>query len=92
MSSLRCAVASLAACAIIALPAAEASAAKPAWAENCTALNKKFPHGVGKQNARDKTSGTPVTTFKRSNKLYKKAVRANAGLDRDKDKIACEKA
>jgi hypothetical protein len=33
-------------------------------------------------------SGTPVTTFKRSNLLY----RQNSYLDRDKDGIACEKA
>jgi Excalibur calcium-binding domain len=31
--------------------------------------------------------GTPVTTFKRSNRLY----RLNKGLDRDKDGIASEK-
>jgi len=31
--------------------------------------------------------GTPVRNFKRSNKLY----RANKRLDRDKDRIACEK-
>jgi hypothetical protein len=55
---------------------------------NCTALNKVHPHGVGKVGARDKTSGTPVTNFKRNNKLY----RENRKSDRDKDGIACEKA
>jgi Excalibur calcium-binding domain len=55
---------------------------------NCKALNAKYPHGVGRVGARDKTSGTPVTTFKRSNALYE----ANRGRDRDKDGIACEKA
>lgn len=45
-----------------------------------------------KKNAVDSTSGTPVTTFKRSNKLFKKAMKNNKGLDRDGDKIACEKA
>jgi len=55
--------------------------------KNCTALNKDYPHGVGRQGARDKTSGTPVTTFKVSNSLYA----ANRGSDRDKDGIACEK-
>jgi hypothetical protein len=55
---------------------------------NCKALNAKYPHGVGKPGARDKTkSGEPVTTFKRSNRLYE----LNKGLDRDKDRIACEK-
>jgi hypothetical protein len=37
-------------------------------------------------------AGTPVTTFKRSNKIYRTAVSHNADLDRDGDKIACEKA
>jgi hypothetical protein len=55
--------------------------------ENCTALNKVYPHGVGRKGARDKTSGTPVTTFKVSNSLYN----ANHGSDRDGDGIACEK-
>lgn len=60
--------------------------------DNCTALNKKWPHGVGRSNAKDHTSGTPVTTFKRSTKLYNEAMRANSRLDGDKDGIACEKA
>ena len=55
---------------------------------NCTALNRVYPHGVGRVGARDKTSGTPVRNFKRSNLLY----RQNSGSDRDKDGIACEKA
>lgn len=54
---------------------------------NCTKLNKVYPHGVGKPNAVDRTSGTRVTTFKRSLALY----RANSGSDRDRDGIACEK-
>jgi hypothetical protein len=37
---------------------------------NCTKLNRDYPHGVGKPHARDKTSGTPVTNFKRSKALY----------------------
>jgi hypothetical protein len=37
--------------------------------ENCTQVNKKYPHGVGRVRARDKTSGTRVTSFKRSNAL-----------------------
>jgi hypothetical protein len=56
--------------------------------KNCTALNKKYPHGVGRSKAvRDSTSGTPVTNFKVSKALYK----ANKKSDRDKDGIACEK-
>ena len=62
------------------------STAVPRYA-NCKSLNAKYPHGVGRVGARDKTSGTPVTTFKRSNALYE----ANKARDRDKDKIACEK-
>lgn len=66
--------------------------AMPVLYKNCTNVNKKYPHGIGKATARDKTSGTPVTTFKRSNKLYSVAMSYNKGLDRDKDGIACEKA
>jgi uncharacterized membrane protein len=54
---------------------------------NCTALNKAYPHGVGRQGARDNTSGTPVTNFKVSTSLYA----ANRRSDRDGDGIACEK-
>ncbi len=64
-----------------------ASARVSASYKNCTALHKRYPHGVGKVGARDHTSGTPVTTFRRSNRLY----RHNKRLDRDKDGIACEK-
>jgi hypothetical protein len=34
----------------------------PQW-KNCTAVNKRYPHGVGKVGAHDKTSGVPVTNF-----------------------------
>jgi hypothetical protein len=70
--------------------AAAARAVSAPW-KNCTQVNKRYPHGVGKVGARDKTSGTPVTNFKRSNFLYRTAMRYNRGLDRDKDGIACEK-
>jgi hypothetical protein len=70
----------------IALPAQAASKYS-----NCTAYNKVYPHGVGKKHAHDHTTGTPVTTFKHSTKKYKKAMAHNSGLDRDKDKVACEK-
>ena len=54
---------------------------------NCKQLNKKYKHGVGLPGAKDRTSGKPVTNFKRSKALYK----ANKKSDRDKDGIACEK-
>ncbi len=76
----------LAAAAVAFVPAQPAAAAKAY--SNCTALNKDHPHGVGRPGARDKTSGTPVTSFKRSRALYK----ANRKSDRDGDGIACEKA
>jgi hypothetical protein len=63
----------------------------PAW-KNCTVVNKRYPHGVGRFGARDKTAGDPVTNFKQSTLLYRTAMRFNKGLDRDKDGIACEKA
>jgi hypothetical protein len=64
---------------------------------NCAALNKNYPHGVGRQGAKDKTaSGRPVTNFKVSNALYayndgKMRYPAERDLDRDNDGIACEK-
>ena len=90
----------LAAAAVIAAPAnavPDRAAARsagtliPRLYKNCTNLNKRYRHGVGRRLARDKTSGTPVTNFKRSTVLYNTAMRYNRGLDRDKDGIACEK-
>ena len=71
--------------------ASPADAAGGTW-RNCTAVNKTYAHGVGMKSARDKTSGKRVTTFKHSDSLYRTAMNHNKGLDRDKDKIACEKA
>jgi hypothetical protein len=61
--------------------------------QNCTKLNKKFKHGVGKKKARDKVRGAtkPVTSFKKSTKIYKKVIKFNRDLDRDRDGVACEK-
>ena len=59
--------------------------------DNCTELNKKWPHGVGRKGARDRTSGTPVTNFTRNTKAYRRAENHNGTLDRDNDGIACEK-
>jgi hypothetical protein len=71
--------------------ALSADAAVPARYKNCTALQQTFKHGVGRSTARDHTSGKPVTTFTHNTAAYNKAVRANRGLDRDRDGIACEK-
>ena len=59
--------------------------------DNCTKFNKKYPHGVGTKNARDRGARDPVTNFKRSNRIYWAAERHNGSLDRDNDRIACEK-
>ena len=73
---------------IVAGVSATASSASVAAYPNCKALNRTYPHGVGRVGARDHTkSGDPVTNFRRSNLFY----RQNSGLDRDKDGIACEK-
>jgi Excalibur calcium-binding domain len=69
---------------------APTTAKAPKLYQNCTNLNRKYPHGLGRANARDKTSDDPVTNFKRSTKLYRVAMSHNKGLDRDKDGIACE--
>ena len=64
------------------------AAPKPKKYANCTALNKVYRHGVGRTAAaRDKTSGRRVTNFLVSKAVYD----LNASMDRDKDKIACEK-
>jgi hypothetical protein len=70
--------------------AAPAALAAPSYT-NCTQLQKSYAHGIGRANARDKTSGKPVTTFKRDTAGYNRAMQANSGLDRDKDGIACER-
>ena len=65
--------------------------------KNCTALNKVYPHGVGKSGAKDRTSGKRVTYFKVSNDLYahhdggSKRYAGEHDLDRDNDGIACAK-
>jgi hypothetical protein len=69
--------------------AGTAGAVSPPW-RNCAQVNAKYPHGVGRVGAHDKTTGVRVTTFRRSNALYKIAMSNNKGLDRDKDGIACE--
>lgn len=60
--------------------------------DNCTQLNKQWPHGVGRKNAVDKTTGKKVTNFYRNTKQYNLAEGHNGTLDRDNDGIACEKA
>jgi hypothetical protein len=92
MNGTRITLVALAAGALTVFPSIEANASDPKWTKNCTELNKKYSHGVGKRHAHDHTSGTPVTTFKRSNRLYRIANRANGQLDGDDDGIACEKA
>ncbi|KRF34678.1 excalibur calcium-binding domain-containing protein [Nocardioides sp. Soil805] len=71
--------------------AGPASAHTTGLHDNCTNLNKTWPHGVGLANARDLTSGTPVTTFYRNTKAYRAAEGHNGTLDADNDGIACEK-
>ncbi len=60
--------------------------------DNCTNLNKKWPHGVGRRGAVDKTSGERVRNFYKNTAAYNEADRHNGTLDRDNDGIACEKA
>jgi hypothetical protein len=70
-----------------------AGAAMPRLYKNCTNFNRRYPHGVGRRLARDKVrpGAEPVRNFRRSNLLFRTAMRWNRGLDRDKDNIACEK-
>ncbi|XAS77620.1 excalibur calcium-binding domain-containing protein [Dermatophilaceae bacterium Sec6.4] len=73
--------------ALVSAPADAAPAAKTY--PNCTALNKAFPHGVGRKGAKDKVSrgAKPVTNFTINTAVYNK----NTKSDRDHDGIACEK-
>ena len=94
MNSLKRAAALVAGAAVLALPLSTTTVSAEAASgiyKNCTAFHKKYPHGVGKSGAKDKTSSKPVTNFKKSTKIYKAAMSKNKGLDRDKDGIACEK-
>ncbi len=70
------------------------AAAMPLLYRKCANYNAKYPHGVGKATARDKTKSgdDPVRTFKRSTRLYNLAMSYNKRLDGDKDGVACEKA
>lgn len=59
--------------------------------DNCTNLNKTWPHGVGLATARDHSSSRPVTSFYRNSTAYRAAEGHNGTLDADNDGIACEK-
>jgi Excalibur calcium-binding domain/Protein of unknown function (DUF4236) len=76
--------------AAVASPAFAAPLRVPAQWKNCSQVNRSYPHGIGRISARDRTSGTPVTAFVHSDRLYKTAFSYNRGLDRDGDGIACE--
>lgn len=87
----------LAALAAAALTASTLAVAVPASAhttgihDNCTNLNKKWAHGVGRANAVDHTTGIKVRNFYHNTDAYSLADRHNGTLDRDNDGIACEK-
>jgi Excalibur calcium-binding domain len=70
---------------------APAQLAVPALWRSCTAVHTRYPHGVGRVGAHDRTSGRPVTNFLRSTKLYDTAMHYNRRLDGDRDGIACER-
>ena len=74
------------------------NAAQPKSYKDCKALNRVYPHGVGRKGARDKTStGDPVTNFRVNNTVYAyndgkgRRHKNERDLDRDDDGIACEK-
>jgi Excalibur calcium-binding domain len=76
----------------VSLASAAPTATPRPW-QNCGQVNAKWPRGIGNVGAHDSVRGNtePVTTFKRSNTLYRKAMSYNKRLDADKDGIACEK-
>lgn len=65
------------------------SVSKPVRFKNCFELNRVWKHGVGVHGAKDRVAKgkKPVKNFRRDNINYFRNMR----LDRDKDKIACEK-
>lgn len=75
------------------------AAPKPKSYSSCKALQKDYPHGVGKKGAKDKVKGStkPVTNFKVSTKAYnlnngpRNKKTGEYDLDRDNDGVACEK-
>ena len=75
----------------VAFAAGTAEAAAPPLYKNCTNLNKRYPHGLGKLGARDKTSDAGDELQAQHEALPASRCRYNRGLDRDKDGIACEK-
>lgn len=76
---------------------AKTKPAAPKHYRSCAALQKVYPHGVGRSGADDSTSGEPVENFYVSTKLYKmnngprNHKTGEYDLDRDNDGIACEK-
>jgi hypothetical protein len=89
-NGIRAAVAAGAIVVGVALVPAATGSATSVWT-NCTHVHAKYRHGVGRAGAHDRTTGTPVTSFYRSTRLYNTAMRYNRDLDRDRDGIACEK-
>lgn len=95
-------IATAASAALLALPlmatgVAEATVQAKHY-KSCAALNKDYPHGVGRKGAQDQhsTSSKAVTNFKVSTKVYnmnngpRNAATGEYDLDRDNDGIACE--
>jgi hypothetical protein len=82
-----------AATAALVIVGAAVAKAPPVY-KNCTNLNKKYPHGLGRAKAHDHVTrgAIPVKNFTHSDRLYKIAMSYNRGLDRDHDGVACERA
>ena len=75
------------------LAPASAAAATAKSYQNCTALNRAYPHGVKKSSGTKDVVRSHGRTYKHASKAYtsKALYNANTRLDRDKDGIACEK-
>lgn len=57
--------------------------------KNCSKVNSIYPHGLGLKDATDKTTGRKVTNYSVTSTAIYNTNKAN--LDRDDDKIFCEK-
>jgi hypothetical protein len=77
------AAASAAPAAVGAAAASAATGAIPYLWQNCQHVNARYPHGPRKRFAHDKTSGIPVTNFRRSTLLFLRTMSYNKWLDGD---------
>lgn len=76
---------------VLSFGATAEAASTPKTYKNCTELNKKYAHGVGKKGAHDKIKGKVTSKSVKTFKVDDAAYKANKKMDGDNDGISCEK-